>query len=136
MRARRRGAAALEFALCLPVILLVIGGIVDLSAFVELTQVASRAARDGARIGATVIEGDDPTGEGIEAAAVEQAELLLAEAGRPCGAGCDITADWVAIDGAMYVRVDVRYPYEPWVGLSRFLADHAGAEFVMMTQQQ
>ncbi len=135
-RAGRRGAAAVEFALCLPVLVLVVAGVADLSALVSLLQLLSRAARDGARIGSTVIEGDAATGDAIEAAAVEQAELLLSEAGRPCADGCAVTAEWVDIDGVMYVRVRVDYPYAPLVGLGTFLADDASAEFVMMTQQQ
>jgi hypothetical protein len=135
MRARR-GAAAVEFALCLPVILLVIAAIVDLTAYLELLQLTSRAARDGARIGSTFIEGDSPTGDGIEGAAREQAELLLEEAGRACATGCEVSAAWVRIDDAMFVRVTVAYPYEPIVGLSTFLAERATSEFVMLTQQQ
>jgi Flp pilus assembly protein TadG len=132
----RRGSATIEFALCLPVLLVVIAGIVDISNFVALTQLTSRAVRDGARIGSTVIEGDAPTGALIEQAALDQVDLLLEEAGYPCGAGCDVTAEWRAIDDVMYVQVRVTYPYEPLVGLSTFLADNAMSEFTMMTQQQ
>lgn len=135
-RLARRGSAALEFALCLPVAVLIVAGIADLSTFVSVVQLASRAARDGARIGSTVIEGDDPTGDQIEADAVEHVELLLAEAGRPCGTGCAVSANWIDIDGQMFVRVLVEYPYEPMVGLTRFLSDEVRAEFTMMTQQQ
>jgi hypothetical protein len=132
----RRGSAAVEFALCLPIFVLIVAGIVDLSSFVSVVQLASRAARDGARIGSTVIEGATPTGDLIEDESIEHVQLLLAEAGSPCGAGCEVLADWVDIDGQMFVRVHVEYPYEPIVGISAFLSDRVTAEFTMMTQQQ
>jgi len=47
-----------------------------------------------------------------------------------------VTAVWEEIGGAMFVRVRVEYPYEPYVGITRFLAEDATAEFVMLTQQQ
>ncbi|MDP2310075.1 MAG: pilus assembly protein [Pseudomonadota bacterium] len=133
---RRRGSAALEFALCLPIFVLIVAAIADLSTFVAVVQLASRAARDGARVGSTVIEGATPNGDLIEAEAIEHVELLLAEAGRPCGAGCTVQAEWLDIEGRMFVRVRVEYPYEPLVGLSTFLSDNVRAEFTMMTQQQ
>ncbi|MDP2316656.1 MAG: pilus assembly protein [Pseudomonadota bacterium] len=136
MSRARRGAAALEFALCLPIFAVIVAGIADLSMFVSVLQLVSRAARDGARIGSATIEGDAPTGDQIEADAVAHVELLLAAAGRPCGADCTVTAEWIDIDGPMFVRVRVSYPYEPFVGLTAFLADRATAEFTMMTQQQ
>jgi Flp pilus assembly protein TadG len=133
---RRRGAAAVEFALCLPPIVLIVGAIIDLSSFLTLQQVVSRAARDGARVGSTVIEGATATGVEIEADAMAQADLLLTEAGLPCDADCSITAEWVDVDGVMYVRVAISYPYDPFVGLSTFLSDSVNVQFTMMTQQQ
>jgi len=135
-RSRRAGAAALEFALCLPIFLVILGGVADLSQFVSLLQVVSRATRDGARIGSVKIEGATPTGDLIEADSVAHARMLLTEAGYTCAVGCDVTAVWEEIDGAMFVRVRVEYPYEPYVGITRFLAEDATAEFVMLTQQQ
>lgn len=136
MRASRRGSAALEFALCLPAFVLVVAAIVDLSTYLTIMQLASRAARDGARVGSTVIEGGTPTGDEIEAASIEQAELLLLEAGHPCLSGCTLNAIWLDIEGVDYVRVEVQYPYEPLVGLSTFLSDNVSTQFTMMTQQQ
>ena len=133
---RRRGAAAVEFALCLPPMVLIVGGIIDLSTFLTTQQIVSRAARDGARVGSAVIEGASPTGAQIEAQASAQAGLLLGEAGLPCGSGCTVAADWVDIDGVMFVRVGIEYPYQPFVGLSTFLSDSVNVQFTMMTQQQ
>ena len=48
-----RGAAAVEMALVLPVLLLVIGGIIDLSRMYMGEILVTNAARDGARMAAT-----------------------------------------------------------------------------------
>lgn len=47
---RERAAAAVEFALLLPVLLLVIGGIVDFGRFFYTQNVTVNAAREGARM--------------------------------------------------------------------------------------
>ena len=50
---RDRGAAALEMALVLPVLLLVIGGIIDFGRMYMGEILVTNAARDGARMAAT-----------------------------------------------------------------------------------
>lgn len=47
--ARQRGAAAIEFALLLPVLLMLIAGIVDLSLAMNASALTGSAARQGAR---------------------------------------------------------------------------------------
>lgn len=47
---RERGAAAVEMALVLPILLLVIGGLVDLGRALYLNTVVSAGAREGARM--------------------------------------------------------------------------------------
>ena len=51
-RGRRRGAALLEFALVLPVLVLVLLGIIDFGLLNRETLVVSNAAREGARAAA------------------------------------------------------------------------------------
>lgn len=133
----RRGANAIEFALILVPFLFIAAGIADLSNFVVQMQTVSRAARDGARVGSAVIEGSDPTGDDIEAEAEAQVRLLLEEAGMPCTDDvCTVTTEWTALDGYMFVVVDVTYVYDRLVGLSFFVPDNVTAHFAMMTQQQ
>jgi Flp pilus assembly protein TadG len=50
-RAGQEGAAAVEFALCLPVLLLLIAAIVDFGHAYYMSQVISNASREGARYG-------------------------------------------------------------------------------------
>jgi hypothetical protein len=57
---RDRGAAALEFALVLPVLLLVVFGLIDFGRMVNAQLMVSDAAREGARAAAVVDQG---TGE-------------------------------------------------------------------------
>jgi Flp pilus assembly protein TadG len=49
-KAREGGAAAVEFALILPVLLLLVGGVVDLGNMYYNQILMSNAARDGARL--------------------------------------------------------------------------------------
>lgn len=50
-----RGASAVEFALVLPVLILVLGGIIDLGRFMFSAAIATNAAREGARL--VVVDG-------------------------------------------------------------------------------
>lgn len=135
---RRRGAAAIEFALTAPILVLLVGGIIELSAFLSLCHVVARAARDGARVGSITLEGVSPTGDLIAAAAVAQSTAVLEAVGDGVPDGTAISAEWAqGEDGWYYVTVDITYPY---VAISQILPQleelDVQARFVMMTQQQ
>jgi len=49
---RRRGAAAVEFALVLPILLFTVVGILELGRLLQVQQILANAAREGARHGA------------------------------------------------------------------------------------
>lgn len=51
---RQKGQAITEFALILPFLLLLIGGIVDFGLAFFIGQIVQNAAREGARVGATI----------------------------------------------------------------------------------
>lgn len=51
-RRRRRGQTLVEFALVLPVFLLIVFGLIDMGRYVYLTSSLSQAAREGARVAA------------------------------------------------------------------------------------
>jgi Flp pilus assembly protein TadG len=100
-RERRRGAAAMEFALWLPIMMLVFAGIVDLASFVSTLHRVSRSARDGARLSATLTYASMPVGAtatvmetSLEARCVSQATAVLTDSGGTCGTGCTITCNW------------------------------------------
>lgn len=133
----RRGVAAIEFALTLPFLLLVIMGIVELSILQTRMYLITRAARDACRIGSGVIEGVDADGTQITAAANLHAQEVLTNGGVTCGsAGCDINSVWYEADGWMMLRVEVGVPYAPFTGLMPMIPDVTRGQFVMLTQQQ
>ncbi len=134
----RRGNAAIEFALLLPVVIVMFGSIIDLSLFLTRAHIVQRAARDAARVGSATLEGGtSATGDDIEAAATAQATEALLQAGIPCEDGCTITSEWQDIEGVMVITVNVNYPFYPLTSvLSSALPSNVEAEFTMMTQQQ
>lgn len=64
LRRRRRsqeGAVAVEFALILPILLLLVAGIIDFGHYWYIGHVASDASREGARYGTRYVTHFDPT---------------------------------------------------------------------------
>lgn len=136
--ASRRGASAIEFALAVPVILLLVGGIIDLSMYMSVYSAVTSAARDGCRYGATINDYDVPAdGDELEAAAVAQARTSLENAGYTCGGGCSITAAWND-DRSTYemLTVTVDYPWRPFMNIVPGLTGTVHGEFVSVTQEQ
>ncbi len=77
-----RGAAAVEFALVLPILILLVGGIVDFG-FALNTQVSlTHAAREGVRIEA--LDSGDPVAAALAAFAAPAASDVDAEVTRAC----------------------------------------------------
>lgn len=122
----------------MPILVTLFGGIIELSSYISRSYVVQRAARDGARVGAVTIEGVDPTGDDIEAAAIAQAQVVLEETGKGLPDGTSITADWeLAEDGWYYINVSITYPYDAFTQVLPYLETvDIQADFVMMTQQQ
>ena len=135
---RRRGIAAMEFAFWLPVIMTLLGGIIDVGWYLSCYQNVVRAARSGARLGSATLEPNGtPAGTVIEAAAIAQAELVLEGVGMECTPtnGCLIDAVWDISSGRAAVVVTVSYPFDALVGIVP-VPDPIVAQFTMMTQQQ
>lgn len=134
MRGGARGNAAIEFALLMPLMLLLLAGIIDGSLFLIDRHAAVRAARDGARVAATVVEDPPVTGAEIEAAAVQYAsESLAAAEVEPMS----ITADWSTDEeGWSWITITIvvrhRAMFGPYSPFSRDIV-HA---FTMLTQEQ
>jgi len=140
MRGLRRGSTAVEFVLIIPWLTVLVIGIAEFSMYVSHLHRLQRAARDGARVGQLTIEGPDPDGSGIIAAAEGQARQVLAANGVPCGLsdGCSATAEWLPLvegDDTHWVVVSVAAPYG---SLSNLLPElsRPRMRFSMVTQQQ
>jgi hypothetical protein len=136
-RRRRRGSGALEFALTLPFLLAVLLGIVELSMLMHRHYVISRSARDACRVASGVVEGMEPTGALIEAAALDHARFALQSADLDCDLlRCELLADWHDEDGRMLLTVEVSVPYTPVTRLFPLVPDETRRRFTMLTRQQ
>lgn len=128
----------MEFAFWLPIIMLLLSIIVDLGWYISRYNNVVRAAKDGARIGATVLEDQGVTpGTQIEATAEAQAAVVLQGLGMPCDAsdGCVIEAIYDTSSDRNAVVVTVTYPFHPLIGFAT-MDPNLVAQFSMMTQQQ
>lgn len=139
----RRGAGAIEFALTMPILLLIAFGIAEMGVMLHHSQIISRAARDGGRVGAGVIEGLNPTGDEIEAVAIANASAALAAGGIDCRidgvdgtSQCPVSATWFEQDGWMMLEVQIDVPYTPMTRLMPFIPNRIRQDFVTLTQQQ
>jgi hypothetical protein len=122
----RRGAAAIEFAIWLPILMVFLSAVVDWGWFMTRRVALARATMDGARVGATVYEPSSVTaGTLMKPRAESRAKNVLAGMGMPCTAGlCTVTATYCG-DGAGGVCnnppfdgivVQTTYVYEPFFG--------------------
>lgn len=106
-RSRRapRGAAAVEFALIVPLLLLMILGSIDWGYFFFVQQVVTNAAREAARVGSLTVF--DPANPAADAAA--RAEAEGAASAYVANAGLAGTPA-VAVTSGASIRVVVSYP--------------------------
>lgn len=109
-RAPRRGAAAVELALSLPIVLMLAGAVFDYGMFMRSLAFANNAVREGARAGARMEVSDTP---GPEEVALTSVARVLDDAGVASGA-YDVSA---AITGDDGIAVSVDIPFTPLVGL-------------------
>lgn len=130
LRAPRRGAAAVEFALTLPVVIVVATAILDYSWFLNRSADVLTAVREGTRHGTTIEQEDDPVTE-----AISHTETALGTYGLSCSGGCDIEAQLNDLDGITTLTVQTRVPYEPIVGLVP-TPENMGATLTMALEDQ
>jgi Flp pilus assembly protein TadG len=103
---KERGAAALEFALALPLLMTLVLGLIDFGYLFYLQLVVQNAAREGARAGSLFIDGRSVT-EAQRVAQAYLASLNLSTAG--------VSAQLTGANPTL-VDVSIRSPYTPLVG--------------------
>lgn len=112
MRTSRKGGAAIEFALVLPVLLFLVFGIVEYGwIFFQQANVLS-AAREGVRLGVTVAQTASPD---PASTASTRAVAVLNQYGMD-GATATITATNSGTSPQETLTVDVVVPYDPLIG--------------------
>lgn len=108
----RRGGAAIEFALVLFPLLILVFGIIEYGwVFFQQANVLS-AAREGARLGVTVDQTSSPT---PGSTAETRARAVLTQYGMD-GAGAAIVTTQSGASPQETLTVDVTVPYTPLVG--------------------
>ena len=115
-RARdQRGAIAVEFALIVPILLMLVLGIIEFGFGYHAWDATQNAAREGARLGAVI--GGEPNKEDQIRTRVEETMNFLDSSNwtitiqcRPAGGGALGTCAWNEGD-IVNVRVDYTYDY-------------------------
>lgn len=124
-RAERRGSQAVEFALVLPVLVVLVAGIVDYGWYYSRELIVIGAAREGARLGASDVAG------GTDACnvAAQGAKEALIQAGLPVANGSASTAwsssaphlriapSMTVVNGDDALLLQVAYPYQSLWGM-------------------
>lgn len=107
---RQRGAVAVEFALVVPLLLLVLFGIIDFGAAFQKWNVAANAAREGARRAAVTSDTTDITNRALAVAHTLDATRLTVTltCSRDGSAFGTCPSPWQSGD---LVRVAVKYRY-------------------------
>ncbi len=84
-----RGAAAVEFALLLPMLLLLVFGLIDFGRALNAQITLTQAAREGARLAAL---GEPNVVSGTQAAATGLSPVTVTVTSCPAGAGAGVNA--------------------------------------------
>src|SRR5262245_45091121 len=115
-RRKQRGAVAVEFALVLPLLLVLVLGMMDYGWYFYCSLSSTNAAREAARAGTTV-----PGGDGARARTTAIDYLSSAGLGKqPVSVTVSVAA------GPTTVTVDVNMHFAPLVGFVPLPSDGAG----------
>lgn len=132
MKRARRGGSAIEFALTLPVLLVMFGGVIEYGWFFFHQQAVLSAIRDGTRFGVTISQDEDPDYE-----AEVRAKEVLEGFSLPCEdeADCQVEATFL-VDDYDFLRLDIAYAYEPLMGGLLPTPEFVRASFTMALEDQ
>jgi Flp pilus assembly protein TadG len=122
---KSRGSAAIEFALVMPLMLMLLAAVIDWGHYMSTRVSIARAAMDGARAGAAALNDPATPVNEITQSAQTRTQTVLQGMGKACGSGCMITATACATGQGTSdcgappiptVVVTVTYPYSPFFG--------------------
>jgi Flp pilus assembly protein TadG len=101
-----RGAEAVEFALVLPILMLVVAGIFDMGFLFNNYETLTNAAREGARLAVVPGMGENEVDTRVK-------QYLQADGMNPDAADIDVAPVQIDVGGAPIngVKVTVSYPY-------------------------
>jgi hypothetical protein len=91
VRTKRRGAAAIEFAIWLTVLLMFVSAVVDWGIYMTTRVTVARAVMEGTRTGASIFEAPNsgPRGSRIVPRTIRRTEQIFTDMGIPCSSpGC------------------------------------------------
>lgn len=113
MLRRRRGAAVMEFALTLPIMVMMLLASIEFGNYFTQLAAVKAAARDAARFGSNQHGFQLAQTQGAAAA-----RSVLAEIGFPCATGnaCTVDSEIVQESGLNFVQVTVVVPYDQITG--------------------
>jgi Flp pilus assembly protein TadG len=132
VRHPQRGAAAIEFALILPLFLTLVLGAIDWGWYFFIDQLVTNAAREGARAG-TLLPPRPTSTAGQAETAAENAGLAFLQRVRLNRTG--VVATYTTVDGTDAIEVTVTYPVGSLTGFLRTLIPaNARATSVMRWQ--
>jgi Flp pilus assembly protein TadG len=120
-RKRQEGVAAVEFAITLPILLLLMVGVTELGRALVRYNALTKTVHDGARYAAAYALLGTTGNVNVDAQLQTEVRNLIvygnkAGAGQPVLAGLLPTQIQVVDAGGDEVRVDVSYPYQPLLG--------------------
>jgi len=97
-RRRRRGAAAIEFALWINILFVLLSGVADWGYYMNQRVRVARATMDGARMAVSVFEPVNTTSPGSQLVplAVDRTKLVLGGLGVACDADCVVDVRYCA----------------------------------------
>lgn len=119
----RRGAAVIEFAVCAPLLFLLILGMFEVGRYINVGEMATSASRFGARLatvsGTTAADVDTQTKQFLQSSGVNSAAATVTvEAEAVAGSGSfATTADLstVAVGAAIRISVNVDFTQVTWI---------------------
>jgi Flp pilus assembly protein TadG len=134
-RTQRRGISSVEFALSLPLMLVMLSMIADGCIAMLYKHALSRAVRDGARVASSVSEPLPATGNTIEEAASKFTLESLENSGIDLSTVV-VSSEWITSGQLARVEVIAGIAYEPILGAWSPFDQVLVQRFTMITVEQ